>query len=286
VAVGNDSACRSTRESFLAVGCPACGLVYLNPRPAPEARPRLYPASYFTRREPVGERIAAAAVKRAIRELRPRSPAARVLEVGYGPRLLFASRRNLLTRSSGVEALTAHPAVAGEASASGVTVHHGEVRSLDPARPGYDLVLLFRALEHWNSPVEELTHVGRLLAEDGRVLVLTPNPASAVGRVFRGRHWAGYDFPRHACLFGPAAMRRLAGTAGLELERLGTLDDGSVWAESAAALLRDWEAPGWLVRTGPALLALAGRMAALPRPGRRDAGAWLEAVLRKPGTPA
>jgi SAM-dependent methyltransferase len=281
VAVGSD-ACGSSRETYLALGCPVCGLVYLNPRPAPEVWTGLYPPGYFARRERSGEQIAAAAVRRLVRQLNPRPPAARVLEVGYGPRLLLASRRDLVPADWSLEAVTPHSATADGTAISGLSVRRGEVQALEHVESGYDLVVLFRALEHWDYPVDGLTRVGRLLRAEGRVLVLTPNPESTVARVFRGRHWTGYDFPRHPCLFGAAALRRLAESAGLENERLGTRYDSDSSAESAASFQRDWEAPGWLVRAAPGLLALAGGTASLPWPGRRqDAGAWLEAVLRK-----
>jgi SAM-dependent methyltransferase len=283
VAVGSDSTCGSSREIFLALGCPECGLVYLNPRPRAEDRSALYPATYFSRAEGSAERVAAAAVRRLVRQLGSRLSAGRVLEIGHGPRSLLASHPHHVPPGWTSGLITPHSSAAEAARRVGLTVRQGDLRSLDAAGPGYDLVLLFRALEHWDTPVDELRRVGRMLRPGGRALVLTPNPESAAARAFRGRHWAGYDFPRHPCLFRPGALRRLAETAGLQLERLGTLDDARVWAESAASFLRDWEAPGWLVRTGPGLLALARGTASLLRPGRRrDAGEWLEAVLRKP----
>ena len=96
VAVGSDSTCGSSREIFLALGCPECGLVYLNPRPTAEDRSALYPASYFSRAEGSGERIAAAAVRRLVRQLGSRLSAGRVLEIGHGPRPLLASHPDLV----------------------------------------------------------------------------------------------------------------------------------------------------------------------------------------------
>lgn len=288
VAVGGDTACQSSRETFLALGCPVCGLVYLNPRPASEERIRLYPPSYFGGPDASGsERAAAAAVRRLVRRLRPHLPAAHVLEVGCGPRLLLASYRALLPSGWSVAALTPHLSAADHARASGLPTQQRVTHALQRGEPGYDLVILFRALEHWDSPVDELASVRKVLRAGGRVLVLTPNPESAAARAFRGRHWTGYDFPRHPCLFGPSAMRRLAETTGLEVERLGSVEDTRAWSGSAGGFLRDWGAPGWLVRTGTGLSGLWGRLRAVPGPWRpTDSGALLEAVLQKAATAA
>nr|MBA2459374.1 hypothetical protein [Gemmatimonadales bacterium] len=99
-----------------------------------------------------------------------------------------------------------------------------------------------------------------------------------------GRHWAGYDFPRHLALLGPGVIPRLAEGAGLEVERLGTLGNSRLWARSAANLLRDWNAPAWLSRQvgrGAFPFGGLGRLAeAVSQRGGK--GAVLAAVMRGP----
>src|SRR5687767_8526173 len=55
VAVGEDFEYRTSGDSFIAMRCAHCGLVYLNPRPAAEEIDRIYPPSYhafdFTAKE-------------------------------------------------------------------------------------------------------------------------------------------------------------------------------------------------------------------------------------------
>jgi hypothetical protein len=130
--------------------------------------------------------------------------------------------------------------------------------------------------------VEELAAVARLLRRGGRIVLVTQNADSAAGRLFRGRHWAGYDFPRHPCLYGPSALRRLASKAGLVVERLDTARRPEVWARSAAYFLEDWGAPHWARRLASPRSPVARGVAVLIETGYSTfgGGAALETVLR------
>ena len=46
IGTGEDFEYRASADKFTVMQCPTCGLVYLNPRPAVEELPRIYPASY------------------------------------------------------------------------------------------------------------------------------------------------------------------------------------------------------------------------------------------------
>ena len=162
------------------------------------------------------------------------------------------------------------------AEARGITVHHGWAHALDASRGAYDLVLLLYSLEHCDSPAEEMAAVRKLLRAGGRAVILTPNADSTIGSLFRGRHWTGYDFPRHQCLFGPRALRQLAERSGFLIERLGSRDHAGRGQASAENLLRDWGAPGWLTSTAPGFFAVG-------RPGLLRG---LENAARNPGVRA
>lgn len=282
VAVGEDSVHRTTPDTFLVVSCPACGLLYLNPRPFPEDRARLYPAAYF--QSPRGRRSEDAAAAGAIHEALGDLVDAplRALEVGYGARLHLSLIRQQTPAGSVVEAVTPHEPLIRVARSQGFVVHAGDAESLR-GRPGYDMILLLSSLEHRASPVEELSALRDLLRPSGKVVLLTPNAESAVCRWFGGRHWAGYDSPRHQCLFGPRALRSLAAWTGFEIQRLDSVGEPSSWAASTANLLQDWR-----VRPLFSRIAASGVLGASAVVGL--AGTWqgdrrsqprLRAVLRR-----
>jgi SAM-dependent methyltransferase len=284
VAVGNDFGHRTTLNSFLVLSCPGCGLLYLNPRPAPEERLRLYPDAYFLAANGGEDRaIGRTAMRRLLQRCGPVPPDARLLEVAYGPTLHLRHLSAGAAPPSAVDVVTPHELLAGSAEEAGCQVFRGRVDALEGACEAYDLILLL-GLEHCDTPVGELNSLGRLLPPGGRLVIVSPNAASASWHLFRGRHWAGYDFPRHRCLFGPEVLRRLAREAGLAVDWLGSQPDRRMWAQSATIFARDWSVPASLTRVATFGYAVLGGLGTLaPIHGSPEArGARLEAILRKP----
>jgi SAM-dependent methyltransferase len=163
-------------------------------------------------------------------------------------------------------------------------VQAGRPRELEGSGVTYDLIFLVGGLEHFEAPIDELGSLRRLLRPGGRLLVVTSNASSAAWRLFRGRHWAGYDFPRHRCLFSPATVQRLASETGFVIERLGSQTDQAMWTHSASNFARDWAAPPLLRRFGTIGFAAVGMLeAALSAFGFAGLkGSHLKAVLRRP----
>jgi len=287
--VGEDFVHRVTDDSFLAVGCPGCGLVYLSPQPAVEEHARVYPPSYFSPSHGSGRgaaRRARAAARRAVRACSGLRPDARVLEVCYGATVHLDDLRATGPRTWVLEAVTPHETLARSARQAGFTVWQGYPHELDRGSAAYDAVLLLYGLEHCPSPVEELESIGRLLRPGGTLLILTENADSTVARLFRGRHWAGYDFPRHRALFGPGPLHRLADATGFEVTRIRTLPASEPWLGSAALLFQDWASLSWLASVARLATPLLSGLAWIADAGcsLRGRGARLEAVLRKPET--
>ena len=133
------------------------------------------------------------------------------------------------------------------ARASGLVIHHGDVHEVDLPVSSYDLVLLIMTVEHLPDPLDALRRIRELLRPGGRVLVITDNTATLDFRIFGGRHWGGYHFPRHWNLFDSNSLRTLLERADLEVEEVTTLVSPVNWVYSIRNLLVDWNAPRWLV---------------------------------------
>lgn len=290
VGVGEDFEYRTSPDTFLAVRCRRCGLVYLNPRPADDEAGRIYPDHYhafdfkpdefgFVYR--VRRRLEARRVLRWCRDL---PAAARILDVGCGDGFHLRLLKDYGRSGWSLDGVDADGRAVEAARKAGLSVHRGTVEGLDLPASHYHLVLMIMTVEHLSNPVGVLRAVRRLLVPGGKVVIVTDNAGSPDFRLFGGRHWGGYHFPRHTHLFTKTTLRKLAEVTGFTAESVGTAVSPVNWVYSVRNLLDDWGAPRWLVRrfslkSAPALAA--GTLLDLPLKllGR---GAILHATFRRP----
>jgi SAM-dependent methyltransferase len=253
VAVGEDFEYHSSPETFLALFCRRCSLVYLSPRPTPNSLPCIYPANYhafnFSAEEfglsfKVRSWLESRRLRHAARDL----PAnARILDVGCGDGFHLRLLRRLGPASWQLEGVDADRRAVDAARASELIVHPGDVQDVDLPLASYDLVLLIMTIEHLADPLRTLQRIGELLRPGGRLMVITDNTATVDYRFFGHRHWGGYHFPRHWNLFDSKSLRAVIEKAGLEVDHLTTMVSPVNWVYSIRNLLVDWKAPKWMV---------------------------------------
>jgi hypothetical protein len=271
VAVGKDFTDPTKSETFLAVCCRTCGLVYLNPSPAPlegEGTPPLEPAGQLPP-DTDGWKIGGT-VAREIARFAKHLP-------NYGRLLELVPRQ-------GEWPDVARRCLGDNWHFDSEGIGRGDrITELNLPAAAYDAVILIGGLELANNPLATLKVIKSLLRPDGLVLVATPNTRSAACRLFRGRHWSGYNFPRHSNLFDGKSLGRAAGLAGLELMSVRTAPVATVWVESARNLMADWGAPAWVVKrlSQPSFLALAAANAIEWSQQIQSQGGLLVATLRR-----
>lgn len=290
VGVGEDFEYRTSDQTFLAVRCPRCSLIYLDPRPALHELGRIYPDDYhafafdedqFGLVHRVRSRLEA---RRLLRVGAGLPAGAHVLDVGAGDGFhLDLLRRHGPTgwHLTGVD--TDERAVA-QAHRRGLDVRQSSIEDADIAPGSIDLALCVQTIEHVADPVEVLRSIAAVLRPGGRLYLITDNTGSPDFALFKGRHWGGYHFPRHWNLFDRRSMQRLLELAGLETESLGTTTSPVNWTYSIRNWLDDWGAPRAVVdrfslRSAPAL-AVFTVLDMIMTVTRR--GALLRVVARKP----
>jgi 2-polyprenyl-3-methyl-5-hydroxy-6-metoxy-1,4-benzoquinol methylase len=232
-----------------------CGLLWLNPRPAPQDLAQLYKA-YFTHdaARPVNDdaglkdqvrraiqrrllgypaqvsapvRALAAVVSlvpwyraSALREVfwLPARDKGLLLDVGCGngqPLQRFAQAG---WTAVGID--TDVEAVAAACS-FGLDARAGSLKAQNFPDQHFDLILMSHVIEHVADPVDELNECRRVLKRSGSLVIATPNARGLGHRVF-GRHWLGLETPRHLQVFTPGALTRLLAMSGFRPERVRT----------------------------------------------------------------
>lgn len=290
VAVGKDFEYKTSDDSFLAMQCKECGLVYLNPRPDDSEFARIYPDNYhafafsetsFGLVYKVRRRLEA---KRLLSICNDLPSDARIIDIGCGDGFHLGLLQEFGPKSWRLEGVDLDQRAALVASQRGLSVHLGTVQDLPLERSAYDFALMIQTIEHVSSPPEVLAAVHALLKPGGRLLIVTDNTDSLDFSAFKSRHWGGYHFPRHFNLFNRKSLGRLAQKCGYNVDVIRTIVSPVNWTYSLRNMLEDYGAPRWLIEQfslkTPVTLGIFTIFDTLHQLFGR--GALLQAVLRRP----
>jgi len=290
VGTGEDFEYRTSSDTFHAMRCRGCGVVYLNPRPAQEEFARIYPPTYHAFNFSPSEFGLIYRIRRRLEAGRVRGWCeslphnARILDVGCGDGFHLGILRDYGERGWTLEGIEIDERAARAARAAGLNVHQGKVEELNLPESSYDLVLLIMTIEHVEDPKRILSRIRSLLRPGGSLVVVTDNTDSLDHRLFGRRWWGGYHFPRHYYLFNRRSLEALAHSVGLEVAKLSTCMTPVNWVYSIHNMLVDRKAPGWVVNrftlTSPVSLTLFTVWDRLLQMFGK--GGILRAVLRKP----
>jgi SAM-dependent methyltransferase len=241
LAEGRDYLVGETDTLFRAVQCTNCGLVFLDRRGS-AARPA-YPSSYFlagTCSLPGMEKAADLTLSREARKLSRIVPHARnILEVGPGRGQFLAALARAFPNAQ-IKGFDVGEAAGVIPSAERVRLCYGDDLSTAAFSDGqFDLIVMRHVLEHVPAVRGFLCEVSRISA-DGCVLYLkVPNIESYAAQIF-GRHWYGFDFPRHLYYFSPENLKRILDGGSFRNVAIGHENDAIDWAGSIRFLLADW----------------------------------------------
>ncbi|MBC8043617.1 MAG: class I SAM-dependent methyltransferase [Rhizobacter sp.] len=214
------------------------GLVLLNPRPDAADMPQHYDAlvydPFITLKKPASlqDRLYTFIrrtfslgwkAKKILARWEPQSSQSyRVLDIGCATGdFLLALKRQAGDEVSldlyGVEPSESAAKYASEVN--GLEVHHGELLDAPPTESfgePFDLITMWHSLEHVLRLNETLEKLHRLLKPDGVLAVAMPNLHSIDAKHY-GKHWNGFDAPRHLYHFTPATFEKLLHQHGFML---------------------------------------------------------------------
>jgi 2-polyprenyl-3-methyl-5-hydroxy-6-metoxy-1,4-benzoquinol methylase len=248
--------------------CEFCGLVWLSPRPVPAELSRVY-ETYFTHpngnaspgttfREKVKRGLYATVpgncgvskswVWNKVGKLLALVPSIReraclgvmhldggakgkLLDVGCGNGEFLAIMRDAGWSVSGVEPDPAAAKIAR--NVYGIFVTTGSLEDAKLPANSFDAITLSHVIEHVYDPVELLRECRRVLTQDGKLVVTTPNVAGLGHQIFQ-RSWAALDPPRHLYLFNPMTLQTCCDKAGLIVTSVRTSSRIAPWTWAAS----------------------------------------------------
>jgi SAM-dependent methyltransferase len=234
-------------EGFSYVRCRGCGLVQMNPQPAPEEVRRRYreghggaylsyelanEASFLRLQELSLAGAGFYGLEQTLLPVPPGTERPRVLDIGCATGALLAKLRERGWDVRGIE-------ISGPQAEYARRVRGLEILELpleESRLPDrfFRAVLASHLIEHLNNPASFVREAGRVLAPGGRLYVSTPNIAGFQARLFRER-WRSAIFD-HLYLFSVRTLSALLRSAGFTVEKIQTW--GGLAAGTAPALVK------------------------------------------------
>lgn len=133
-----------------------------------------------------------------------RSKGRLILDIGCarGDFLLF-----MLARGFAVHGTETDKAAFTHCRSRGIAMHEGADLSIIPDAT-FDVVTMIHVLEHILDIHHAMHHIYRILKPGGICLITVPN-FDAAERTFYGKHWFGYEVPRHLSHFTRVSLTTL-----------------------------------------------------------------------------
>jgi len=210
-----------TSEPFSIVRCQRCGLLFLNPRPTKEEIGHYYPYSEYKDEfaPAIGNELSLLCrlnrlyhIEKVCRSVEWVKGEGRLLDVGCATgNFLDRMRKRGNWQVWGVEINEEAARYAQERF--GLAIFIGELWEASYPASWFDVVTLWDVLEHLHDPLDTLKEIGRVLKDDGVLILSVPNSDSFDARLF-GDCWIGLDPPRHLYTFSTKTLKRLLTEAG------------------------------------------------------------------------
>lgn len=290
VGKGEDYEYHTSIDTFSAMQCDSCGLVYLNPRPSVKEFETIYPPNYhafdFSPKQygfvyKVRSRLEA---KRSLERCKGLGDDARILDVGCGDGFHLNLLRKYGNKNWTLEGVDLDKRAVDAATKSGLNVHLGSVEDMEIPAESFDLVFMIQTIEHVEKPAEILSAIFKLLKKGGKLVIVTDNTSSIDFNLYKKKYWGGYHFPRHWNLFNKKSLSKLAEKTGFIVEDLSTIVSPVNWVYSIHNSLVGHGKSQWLIdrftlKSSMSLFAFTVLDFVLQKFGR---GALLQATLKKP----
>lgn len=253
-ASGLDFEYACSEDEFTAVRCCSCGLVFLNPRPAPSELPVIYPEDYIPYRfddylPPLMNRIRMFMQKSKVRAVTRFAPDDAVIwDVGCGGGFLLECLKKYGSASWALKGFDISESVLERVRAKGIDTRAGRFETMEFEEHSADVIILNQVIEHLDDPSAVVRCAHAALKPGGFLFIETPSLDGWDARLFKSRHWGGWHFPRHWTFYDKHTIKQLLETNGFVIDKMEWLLSPNFWAQSCHHWLADHGLPEMVAR--------------------------------------
>jgi len=245
IARGPDFEYHYSKEDFRMVRCLDCGMIYLNPRPAPEELDKLYPPEYipYNFNEHLGTimgKLRDFVQRKKIDALREYVPnGGLVVDIGCGGGDLLGLAKRFGDPSWELVGIDMSEKAIESVRKRRIRGILGRFETLDLPESSADVIIMNQVIEHLDNPRAVLEKSVKYLKVGGYIFIETPSTDAWDCKLFFKRYWGGWHFPRHWHLFSPQTLRILLEQTGFRIVKNKFLLSPNFWAQSVHHLLVD-----------------------------------------------
>jgi SAM-dependent methyltransferase len=220
------------------VACKNCGLIFLNPRPAPNELPRLYTDDYIPYRfdvylPPIVNNLRMWTQRKKVHAIKNIvSRKATIFDVGCGGGFFLDCLKRYGSPDWTLVGIDVSSAATSRVAERGFPTHLGRFETLPLDDETADVIILNQVIEHLDDPLSVLSKAFRILKPGGILFIETPNVDGLDARIFLKRYWGGWHFPRHWTLYSHKSLTDAVKRCGFSVVRTESLLSPNFWAQS------------------------------------------------------
>lgn len=230
----------TTDEYFVYYQCADCFSIFIDPIPE-DRLGVIYPSNYYSfngMNNNWAFRLKEYLDKKLFKKLLSQIKGSQVnaLDVGGGTGYLLDLLRSISKRIQFSQVVDIDPKLRAAAEAGGHAYSDAGIENFE-SQEKFHLILALNLIEHVSEPLRVLKKMKGMLADDGIILIKTPNTRSLDASLFRRSYWGGLHCPRHWIIFSDKSFRKISSDAGLRIRSFRFTQGGPFWAFSIIAAL-------------------------------------------------
>jgi len=240
-------------EGFNYVRCSSCGLVQMNPQPIKDEILARYNSKFgkdYLSYEIENENSFLQLQKLALKDsgfykaektlMLRKTQTPTVLDIGCATGTLLAFLRD---RGWNVKGIEISPAAEYARNVRQLDVKNIPLEEITFPSGSFDIVLASHLIEHLNEPFLFLKEVHRILKDEGKIFITTPNINGLQAYIYGGK-WRSAIFD-HLYLFSAHTLKKMLKRTGFKVEKLSTWGGiaaglAPVWIKKSADFLAKW----------------------------------------------
>ncbi len=238
--VARDYEYLSVEEEFTYYGCADCGTIFIHPIPVDQLK-KIYPSNYYSfanKSKNIVVRLKEWLDKGFFKRILKQLPAQQisVLDIGGGTGWMLDVLKNTDNRIQFTQIVDIDEKAKSIAEENNHAYFEGTIENFATDKK-FHLILMLNLIEHVADPLSVLQKAQSLLAQDGIIVIKTPNTDSWDARLYKKSYWGGLHCPRHWVIFSEKSFRQLLQSTALKIKKLTYTQGSPFWAFSIIAAL-------------------------------------------------